>query len=154
MELKKTHIYAYHEKHGNIVDFGGYALPVWYDSIIDEHNAVRNDVGIFDTSHMGRTMAVGPDTEKFINHLITNDVSKLGMNGAAPVAGVFTALADHNDILEEGQLIGRITDLDGSTLGEIHSPIDGIVHTMYVRRLVYPGDNLFTLLKIDEPTGW
>ena len=72
----------------------------------------------------------------------------------APVAGVFTALADHNDIVEEGQLIGRITDLDGSTLGEIRSPIDGIVHTMYVRRLVYPGDNLFTLLKIDEPTGW
>ena len=72
----------------------------------------------------------------------------------APVAGVFTALADHNDIVEEGQLIGRITDLDGSTLGEIRSPIDGIVHTMYVRRVVYPGDNLFTLLKIEEPTGW
>jgi predicted deacylase len=73
---------------------------------------------------------------------------------AAPVAGVFTALADHNDILEEGQLIGRITDLDGSTLAEVHSPVDGIVHTMYVRRVVYPGDRLFTLLKIDEPTGW
>ena len=73
---------------------------------------------------------------------------------AAPVAGVFTALADHNDILEEGQLIGRITDLDGSILAEVHSPVDGIVHTLYVRRVVYPGDRLFTLLKIDEPTGW
>jgi aminomethyltransferase len=98
MELTKTHIYAYHEKHGNIVDFGGYALPVWFDSIIEEHNAVRNDVGIFDTSHMGRTMAVGPDTEKFINHLITNDVSKLGMMGGlytvmlTPEAGVIDDL--------------------------------------------------------------
>ena len=98
MELTKTHIYAYHEKHGNIVDFGGYALPVWFDSIIGEHNAVRNDVGIFDTSHMGRTMAVGPDTEKFINHLITNDVSKLGMMGGlytvmlTPEAGVIDDL--------------------------------------------------------------
>ncbi|NQT07819.1 hypothetical protein HQ586_01970, partial [Candidatus Bathyarchaeota archaeon] len=73
---------------------------------------------------------------------------------SAPVAGVFTALADHNDILDEGQLIGRITDLDGSTLAEVHSPVDGIVHTLYVRRVVYPGDMLFTLLKIDEPTGW
>ncbi|MHA2428348.1 MAG: glycine cleavage system aminomethyltransferase GcvT [Candidatus Hermodarchaeia archaeon] len=98
MELKKTHIYAYHEKHGNIVDFGGYALPVWFDSIIDEHNAVRNDVGIFDTSHMGRTMAIGPDTEKFINHIITNDVSKLDMMGGlytvmlTPEAGIIDDL--------------------------------------------------------------
>ena len=72
----------------------------------------------------------------------------------APVAGVFQALADHGDVLEEGQLIGRITDLDGSTLSEVRSPIDGIVHTMYVRRVVYPGDRLFTLLRIGEPTGW
>jgi len=72
----------------------------------------------------------------------------------APVAGVFQAKADHGDILREGQLIGRITDLDGSTLSELLSPIDGVVHTMYVRRVVYPGDRLFTLLKIDEPTGW
>ena len=72
----------------------------------------------------------------------------------APVAGVFQALADHGDILVVGQLIGRITDLDGSTLSELHSPIDGVVHTMYVRRVVYPGDRLFTLLKIGEPTGW
>lgn len=67
---------------------------------------------------------------------------------------VFTALVDHNEFLEEGQLIERITDLDGSPLAEVHSPVDGIVHTMYVRNVVYPGDRLFTLLKIDEPTGW
>ena len=72
----------------------------------------------------------------------------------APVAGVFQAIADYGDILEEGQLMGKITDLDGSVLSEIHSPIDGVVHTMYVRRVVYPGDRLYTLLEIGEPTGW
>ncbi len=72
----------------------------------------------------------------------------------APVAGVFQAIADHGDILEEGQLVGRITDLDGSVLSEIRSPIDGVVHTMYVRRVVYPGDRLYTLLGVGEPTGW
>lgn len=72
----------------------------------------------------------------------------------APVAGVFEALADHGDILEKGQLIGRIKNLDGSTLSELYSSIEGIVHTMYVRRVVYPGDRLFTLLKIGKPTGW
>jgi predicted deacylase len=72
----------------------------------------------------------------------------------APVAGVFQAIADYGDILEEGQPIGKITDLDGSVLSEIRSPIDGVVHTMYVRRVVYPRDRLYTLLRVGEPTGW
>ena len=78
MDLKKTHIYAYHAEHGNIVDFGGYALPVWFEGIIPEHHAVRNGVGIFDTSHMGRTIAKGPDVVEFLNWVVTNDVSRLG----------------------------------------------------------------------------
>ncbi|TEU09589.1 glycine cleavage system aminomethyltransferase GcvT [Candidatus Bathyarchaeota archaeon] len=78
MELKKTHIYAYHAEHGNIVDFGGYALPVWFEGIIPEHHAVRNGVGIFDTSHMGRTFARGSEVVKFLNWVVTNDVSRLG----------------------------------------------------------------------------
>ena len=79
MDLKKTHIYDYHAEHGNIVDFGGYALPVWFEGIIPEHDAVRNGVGIFDTSHMGRTIAKGPEVVKFLNWVVTNDVSKLGV---------------------------------------------------------------------------
>jgi aminomethyltransferase len=77
LELMKTHIYAYHEVHGNIVDFGGWAMPVWYEGIIAEHSAVRNGVGVFDTSHMGRAVAKGSDVEKFVNWVVTNDVSKL-----------------------------------------------------------------------------
>jgi len=69
-------------------------------------------------------------------------------------AGVFTALADQGDILKKDQIIGRITDLDGSVFEEVKSPVDGVVHTMYPRRVVYPGDTLFTILKIDKPTGW
>jgi len=81
LELRKTHIYDFHAEHGNIVDFGGFAMPVWYEGIKEEHKAVRDDVGIFDTCHMGRTIAVGPDTEKWINMIVTNDVSKLELNG-------------------------------------------------------------------------
>ncbi len=87
MDLRKTHIYAYHAEHGNIVDFGGFAMPVWFEGIIPEHHAVRNAVGIFDTSHMGRVMAEGPDTEKFLNHVVTNDVSKL-----EPMKGLYTVM--------------------------------------------------------------
>ena len=91
MELMKTHIYAYHEGHGNIVDFGGWAMPVWYEGIIAEHSAVRNGVGIFDTSHMGRTVAKGPDVEKFVNWVVTNDVSKL-----EPTQGLYALMLKPN----------------------------------------------------------
>ena len=77
MELKKTHIYAYHAEHGNMVDFGGYAMPVWYEGVIPEHNAVRNSCGMFDTSHMGRVWAEGQDVAKFLDYVVTNDLSGL-----------------------------------------------------------------------------
>lgn len=79
MDLKKTQLHSYHVKHGEIVDFGGFAMPVWFKGIIAEHHAVRSGVGIFDTSHMGRALAKGPDAEKFINYVVTNDVSKLNL---------------------------------------------------------------------------
>jgi aminomethyltransferase len=87
LDLKKTHIYDYHAEHGNIVDFGGYALPVWFEGIIPEHHAVRNGVGIFDTSHMGRTIAKGPEVVEFLNWVVTNDVSRLG-----PMEGLYTVM--------------------------------------------------------------
>jgi hypothetical protein len=71
-----------------------------------------------------------------------------------PVSGIFQAIADQGDLLEKGRLIGRITDLDGSELGRLTSPIDGVVHTMFPRRVVYRGDNCYTLLEIGGPTGW
>ncbi len=77
MELRKTHIYQYHAEHGNVVDFGGFAMPVWYEGIIPEHNTVRNACGIFDTSHMGRVYAEGPDIVKFLDYVDTNDVASL-----------------------------------------------------------------------------
>ncbi|MGD2141937.1 MAG: glycine cleavage system aminomethyltransferase GcvT [Candidatus Bathyarchaeota archaeon] len=97
MDLKTTHIYTYHAEHGNIVDFGGYAIPVWFEGIIPEHNAVRNSVGIFDTSHMGRTFAEGPEVEKFMNWVITNDVASLGH-----MEGLYTVmLKPHAGIVDD-----------------------------------------------------
>ena len=72
----------------------------------------------------------------------------------SPGPGVFIAIADHSDILKEGEVIGLIKDLDGSVLHEVKSPIDGIVHTMYPRRIVHVNDGLYTLLRIGEETGY
>lgn len=50
-------------------------MPILYEGIIEEHNAVRNACGIFDVSHMGEVTVTGPEAEKFVNHIFTNDVT-------------------------------------------------------------------------------
>ncbi|TMI41423.1 glycine cleavage system aminomethyltransferase GcvT [Candidatus Bathyarchaeota archaeon] len=76
---KRTQVYDYHKKHGNIVDYAGYELPVWFEGIIPECKAVRTHAGLFDVSHMGRIMVEGKNAEAFLNRLVTNDVSTLSV---------------------------------------------------------------------------
>jgi len=76
---RRTHVYEYHKKHGNIVEYAGFDLPVWFEGIIPECRSVRNSCGIFDVSHMGRVLAEGKGAESFLNQLTTNDVSKLAV---------------------------------------------------------------------------
>src|SRR6266705_1605674 len=76
---KRTQVYDYHKKHGNIVDYSGYELPVWFEGIIPECKAVRTHAGLFDVSHMGRIMVEGKNAEAFLNRLVTNDVSTLSI---------------------------------------------------------------------------
>lgn len=76
---KRTQVYEYHRKHGNIVDYAGYELPVWFEGIIPECKAVRTHAGLFDVSHMGRITVEGKNAESFLNRLTTNDVSTLSV---------------------------------------------------------------------------
>ncbi len=57
-------------------------MPVWYKGIIPEHLAVRNGVGVFDISHMGRVIVSGSDAQSLLNHVFTNDVSTVPTMGA------------------------------------------------------------------------
>jgi aminomethyltransferase len=76
MELTKLN--KLHKKLGaKMVDFAGYEMPVQYSSIIAEHKAVRNSVGVFDVSHMGEVFISGPKALDVVQHLTTNDASKL-----------------------------------------------------------------------------
>ncbi len=64
-----------------MVDFGGWEMPQQYTSIRDEHLAVRHVAGLFDVSHMGRFRVAG-DSLEFLQHLVTNDLSQLGLGQA------------------------------------------------------------------------
>lgn len=73
--LKKTCLYGSHVALGaKMSPFAGFMMPIQYTSISDEHNAVRNKVGMFDVSHMGEIFVSGPDAEKFVNHIFTNEI--------------------------------------------------------------------------------
>ncbi|MDE6117472.1 MAG: glycine cleavage system aminomethyltransferase GcvT [Duncaniella sp.] len=75
-ENKKTCLHDKHVSLGALMSpFGGFDMPIQYKGIVEEHNAVRNACGVFDVSHMGEVNISGPDAEKFVNHIFTNDIA-------------------------------------------------------------------------------
>ena len=97
--LKKTPLYDYYmEKKLKLTDFGGWALPIQITKLAEEHEAVRERVGLFDCAHMGEIRVTGTRALEFVNGLITNDATKLVVNQA-----MYTA----------------ITNEDGGTLDDV-----------------------------------
>ncbi len=82
--MKHTPLYQAHiDADGKMVDFGGWEMPLNYGSQIEEHHQVRNDVGMFDVSHMTTVDFKGAEAKKFLQTLIANDVDKLKVAGKA-----------------------------------------------------------------------
>lgn len=76
--MKKTKFYELHKKAGaKIVEFAGFEMPVQYSSIIAEHKAVRDSVGVFDVSHMGEIFIEGNNALDFVQHITVNDALQL-----------------------------------------------------------------------------
>ena len=81
---KKTCLYDRHVALGALMSpFGGFIMPIQYSNITDEHNAVRQHCGVFDVSHMGEVRITGPDAERYVQHIFTNDVA------GAPVGQIY-----------------------------------------------------------------
>ena len=77
-DVKRTPVYDSYAKYGgNNVAYAGWEMPVEYIGLVPEHNKVRTDAGIFDVSHMGEVTVKGKDAVKWIDHLVTNDVTQM-----------------------------------------------------------------------------
>ena len=75
-EIKITCLHDKHVALGALMSpFAGYDMPIQYNGIETEHNAVRKAVGVFDVSHMGEVRITGPQAEKFVNYIFTNDIA-------------------------------------------------------------------------------
>jgi aminomethyltransferase len=81
--LRRTSLYDCHVAAGaKLVPFAGWEMPVQYAGIREEHLSVRNDVGIFDVSHMGQVMTCGPQALEFLQRMLSNDVRRIPEGGA------------------------------------------------------------------------
>ena len=81
--MKKTVLFDRHEKlNAKIVDFAGFLMPVSYTSVNEEHLHVRNNVGVFDVSHMGELEISGSNSFNLVQYLCSNDISKLKIGKA------------------------------------------------------------------------
>src|SRR5215469_8185287 len=80
ISLKRTPLYEQHRELGaRLVEFGGWEMPVQYSSILEEHQAVRAQAGLFDISHMGEFYVEGQDALAFLQYLVPNDVARLAI---------------------------------------------------------------------------
>ena len=95
-----------HEARGaKFTDFGGWQMPVEFDSIREEHAAVRESVGVFDVSHMGEIEVAGPDATALMNRLTTNDVTALD-----PGDSQYAAITNEDGVMLDDTVVYRLPD--------------------------------------------
>ncbi len=92
MSNKRTCLYDRHVSLGaKISPFGGFDMPIQYSDIISEHKAVRNNCGVFDVSHMGEITISGPDAERYVQYIFTNDIEN------APIGKIYYGMMLYPD---------------------------------------------------------
>ena len=107
-ELKKTSLFDLHNAlKAKMVDFGGWHMPVQYSGILDEHNAVRTAVGLFDVSHMGEIEIRGPQARELVDFVATNNAAKLKI-GQAQYSGL---LYEHGGFVDD-ILVHKVSDTE------------------------------------------
>jgi glycine cleavage system T protein (aminomethyltransferase) len=105
-EYNKTPLFDEHVRLGaKMVPFASWLMPVQYTSIVAEHQAVRNDVGMFDISHMGQFIVDGTGAPEWLNKMLTNDVNKLDVG-----MGQYTFLLNENGGIIDDLIVYRIGD--------------------------------------------
>jgi aminomethyltransferase len=95
-----------------MAEFAGYNMPISYTGIKEEHHAIRNNVGVFDVSHMGEFIIRGKEALQLIQKVTTNDVSKLEIWDAQ-----YSCMPNHEGGIVDDLLVYRL-DEDNCSDGE------------------------------------
>ncbi|PHQ37442.1 glycine cleavage system protein T [Halorubrum persicum] len=120
MSDRRTPLYGAHADRGaKFTDFGGWQMPVEFDSISEEHAAVRGSLGVFDVSHMGEIEVSGPDATALMNRLTTNDVTALD-----PGDSQYAAITNAGGVMLDDTVVYRLPD--GIEAGEGADALAGL----------------------------
>jgi len=103
---KRTPLYDEHIRlGGKMVPFAGWLMPVQYTSIVEEHQAVRNSIGVFDISHMGQFIVGGTGGRDWLNRLLTNNLDRLDVG-----TGQYTFLLNDRGGIIDDLIVYRIDE--------------------------------------------
>ena len=106
MTLRRTPLHSRHTDLGaKMADFGGWDMPIEYAGTVAEHTAVREDVGVFDVSHMGYTEVTGPGAIAWLNSVLANDLDRVGGGQAQ-----YNLLCDESGGVIDDLIVYRIDD--------------------------------------------
>lgn len=96
---------AHEDRGAKFTEFGGWDMPVEFDSIRTEHESVRESVGIFDVSHMGEIEVRGSDATELMQRLTTNDVTRLSSG-----EGQYSAITDESGVILDDTVVYNLPD--------------------------------------------
>lgn len=146
MALRTPPLYGRHDDRGaQFTEFGGWEMPVEFDSIRTEHAAVRESAGVFDVSHMGEIEVGGPDAERLMQRLTTNDVAVLDPGDAQ-----YSAITDDAGVMLDDTVVYRLPEGDDAEY--LFVPNAGHDEQMYERWTDYRDDHDLTAT-VDNVTG-
>lgn len=104
--MKKTALYQKHvDLNARIVDFAGWQMPVQYQNLKEEVIAVRDSVGVFDVSHMGEFFITGPDSIRFVDYMVTNDIAAAQMGKA-----IYSPLCRENGTVIDDLIVYKLAE--------------------------------------------
>ena len=105
-ELRRTALHDTHVALGaSFAPFGGWEMPVSYAGVVTEHTSVRDAVGIFDVSHLGKALVTGPGAVAFVNACLTNDLDRIGAGQAQ-----YTLCCDTSGGVVDDLIAYRVSD--------------------------------------------
>jgi aminomethyltransferase len=132
---------------GRLIEFGSWEMPVQYTSITDEHLAVRQAGGLFDISHMGELLIIGPGAEAFLNYVLTNDLRKL-----AAGQGQYTLLCNERGGVIDDLYAYRLADQEYLLIINA-SRIEADVAWLEAQLAVFPRRSEVSLRNTSDATG-
>ncbi len=130
-QLMQTPLYRWHQANGGrMVDFAGWSMPVQYQSIVQEHQATRTAIGMFDVSHMGRFYFQGPNIDEILDRLTTRQIAGMGVGRIR-----YSLMCRQDGGILDDVLVYHLPRIDGSNFymmvvnasnrEKIHKWIDG-----------------------------